>query len=166
MSDNMKFVILGAGNIGTLIGAKLAQLDDSEVLIHGRGEHAARPNQLTSPDKAGCRKYVSFELRKGMNACFWPRALKTSVKQLSDLLMLTASARRCPSAPDRLMRSDLYSSCVELSLNSVGHSGAYAYVHEHACALLSSALKTYPARSQRWRVPTIFAPSSSFVPVK
>ena len=33
MSDNMKFVILGAGNIGTLIGAKLAQLDDSEVLI-------------------------------------------------------------------------------------------------------------------------------------
>ena len=41
MSDNMKFVILGAGNIGTLIGAKLAQLDDSEVLIHGRGEHAA-----------------------------------------------------------------------------------------------------------------------------
>ena len=26
---NMKFVILGAGNIGTLIGAKLAQLDDS-----------------------------------------------------------------------------------------------------------------------------------------
>ncbi len=41
MSDNMKFVILGAGNIGTLIGAKLAQLDESEVLIHGRGEHAA-----------------------------------------------------------------------------------------------------------------------------
>ena len=41
MSDNMKFVILGAGNIGTLIGAKLAQIDESEVLIHGRGEHAA-----------------------------------------------------------------------------------------------------------------------------
>ena len=41
MSDIMKFVILGAGNIGTLIGAKLAQLDSSEVLIHTRGEHAA-----------------------------------------------------------------------------------------------------------------------------
>ena len=32
MSDIMKFVILGAGNIGTLIGAKLAQLELS--LIH------------------------------------------------------------------------------------------------------------------------------------
>lgn len=41
MSDNMKFVILGAGNIGTLIGAKLAQLESSNVLIHTRGEHAA-----------------------------------------------------------------------------------------------------------------------------
>jgi len=41
MSDNMKFVILGAGNIGTLIGAKLAQLESSSVLIHTRGEHAA-----------------------------------------------------------------------------------------------------------------------------
>lgn len=41
MSGNMKFVILGAGNIGTLVGAKLAQTDESEVLIHGRGEHAA-----------------------------------------------------------------------------------------------------------------------------
>ena len=41
MSDSMKFVILGAGNIGTLIGAKLAQLESIEVLIHGRGEHAA-----------------------------------------------------------------------------------------------------------------------------
>ena len=41
MSDSMKFVILGAGNIGTLIGAKLAQLDDLELLIHARGEHAA-----------------------------------------------------------------------------------------------------------------------------
>ena len=41
MSDSMKFVILGAGNIGTLIGAKLAQLESTGVLIHGRGEHAA-----------------------------------------------------------------------------------------------------------------------------
>ena len=41
MSDIMKFVILGAGNIGTLIGAKLAQLESIEVLIHGRGDHAA-----------------------------------------------------------------------------------------------------------------------------
>lgn len=41
MSDKMKIAILGAGNIGTLIGAKLSVTEGVEVFLHGRGEHAA-----------------------------------------------------------------------------------------------------------------------------
>ena len=41
MSDIMKIAILGAGNIGTLIGAKLAQLDSIQLFLHARGDHAA-----------------------------------------------------------------------------------------------------------------------------
>ena len=37
----MNIAVLGAGNIGTLIAAKLAINDATEVFIHGRGEHAA-----------------------------------------------------------------------------------------------------------------------------
>ena len=37
----MKIAILGAGNIGTLIGAKLANVDLTDIFIHARGEHAA-----------------------------------------------------------------------------------------------------------------------------
>ena len=41
MSDKMKIAILGAGNIGTLIGAKLSKLPHTEVFLHARGDHAA-----------------------------------------------------------------------------------------------------------------------------
>ncbi len=41
MSGIMKIAILGAGNIGTLIGAKLAKLDSTDIFIHARGDHAA-----------------------------------------------------------------------------------------------------------------------------
>ena len=41
MSDKMKIAILGAGNIGTLIGAKLCKLPHTEVYLHARGDHAA-----------------------------------------------------------------------------------------------------------------------------
>ena len=41
MSGSMKLAVLGAGNIGTLIGAKLSQVKGAKVLIHARGEHAA-----------------------------------------------------------------------------------------------------------------------------
>ena len=37
----MKIAILGAGNIGTLVGAKLANLDSTDIFIHARGDHAA-----------------------------------------------------------------------------------------------------------------------------
>ena len=38
----MRIAILGAGSIGTLIAGKIAQTNLAEVLIHCRGEHAAR----------------------------------------------------------------------------------------------------------------------------
>ena len=41
MSGSMKLAVLGAGNIGTLVGAKLSQVEGAKVLIHARGEHAA-----------------------------------------------------------------------------------------------------------------------------
>ena len=41
MSDSMNIAVLGAGNIGTLIAAKLAINGATELFIHGRGEHAA-----------------------------------------------------------------------------------------------------------------------------
>ena len=41
MSDSMNIAVLGAGNSGTLIAAKLATNGATELFIHGRGEHAA-----------------------------------------------------------------------------------------------------------------------------
>ena len=38
----MKIAVLGAGSIGTLIAAKLASSKLAQVLVHTRGEHAAK----------------------------------------------------------------------------------------------------------------------------
>jgi 2-dehydropantoate 2-reductase len=38
----MKIAILGAGSIGSLIAAKLAQVDENQLLIHARGDHGSR----------------------------------------------------------------------------------------------------------------------------
>ena len=42
MSGIMNIAVIGAGNIGTLIAAKLAINDNTQLYIHGRGIHAAK----------------------------------------------------------------------------------------------------------------------------
>ncbi len=70
------------------------------------GDRFAMTSALPSPDRHGCSRNVSLELRYGTCAARLDRATKTSVSAESDLLMACVSLRRSPVACDLLSRSD------------------------------------------------------------
>ena len=78
------------------------------ILLSSVGLRLTNINALLSPLEQSCRRYVSFELRKG--TCLDPlvRLVKTSPMQLRLLLMVCVSLRRCTSdaAPLRSRRLD------------------------------------------------------------
>ena len=68
---------------------------------------------LPLPEKQGCSKYVSFELRNGTCVCLFAIAVRTSASEDSDLLMLHVSFSLPESSPssaqqaaDLALRSD------------------------------------------------------------
>jgi hypothetical protein len=65
------------------------------ILLSSVGLRLTNINALPSPLRQSCRRYVSFELRKG--TCLDPlaRLVKTSPRQLRLLLMACVSLRHC-----------------------------------------------------------------------
>ena len=70
------------------------------------GARLAITSALPSPDRHGCRRKVSLELRYGTCGLFFDRATNTSESAESDLLIACASLSCTPTALDLSRRSE------------------------------------------------------------
>mmetsp|Transcript_14947 Transcript_14947/g.33018 ORF Transcript_14947/g.33018 Transcript_14947/m.33018 type:complete len:375 (-) Transcript_14947:706-1830(-) len=82
------------------------RLQKVSSLLYSTGDTHTSMSVLLSCERLSCSRKVSVELRKGTCACFAALAAITSPKADKDLLMLLASVRAWPIAPDLLIRSD------------------------------------------------------------